>query len=142
MQSTADLLSHVNDDDMMLIETLRRDFGECSLPAATSIVHALRQLDASSVSSLVCLDHATVNSISRQHSLAGVDDFTALFLHVVQTLHMTSGESTAKRRRYDDNDDAVNNYALSSSSSAAAAYLQQDQSWNTVADYHSKHQRH
>lgn len=143
LQATSDLLGSVIDADMSLVDALRHDFGERSLPATVSTILALRQLDDINViSSLVHLDAATVNSVSQQHSLAGIDDFPALFLRIAQTIHASSEQmhTAAKRQRFDDSDD-INNFASSSSSAAAAIQLQQNQLWNSVADYH-RHQRH
>jgi len=141
LQAVNDLLVEVTDADMALVETLGRDFGEHSLPAIVSTVLALRQLDDTDVlSSLVGLDAATVNSVTEQHSFGGIDDdFPPLFLHIAQTIHASNGQIhvAAKRRRYDDGDD-VNNFA---STSLAASQLQQNQLWNSVADYHEL-QRH
>jgi len=117
---------------MSLVERLRHDFGERSLPASVSTITALRQLDDDSFSSLLCLDAASVNSVSQQHLF---DNFAALFLDIVHALDAgDSGQTAAKRRRYDDDD--INNFA-----SSAAMYMHQSQSWNSAADYH-KHLRH
>jgi len=122
--------------DASLVEGLRHDFGERSLPTVVSVILALRHLDDESFSSLLCLDAASVNSVSQQHSFTSVDSFAALFLDIIHTMDAASGGQTAaKRRRYDDD---INNFA---SSPSAATYLQQDQSWNSAADYH-KHLRH
>lgn len=140
LQATSDLLNCVTDVDMPLVETLRRDFGERSLPAVVSTIRALRQLDDGDVTSrLVCLDPESVNSVTQYHSFAGIDDFTALFLHIAQTVHATSGQThtAAKRRRYDDSDD-VSNFAASSAAAAAAMHMQ-NQMWNSAAEYH-RHQ--
>jgi len=144
LQSASDLLVEVTDVDMALVDTLRRDFGECSLPAVVSTVLALRQLDDTNViANLVHLDVTTVASTTQHHSFPGIDnDFPPLFLHIAQTIHANSGHAhtAAKRRRYDDGDD-VNNFALVSSALPAVSQLQQNQLWNSVADYHA-HQRH
>jgi len=126
----------VSDVDASLVERLRHDFGERSLPAVVSVIMALRHLDDDSFSSLLCLDAASVNSVSQQHSFTSVDNFVALFLDIIHTMDAhSSGQTAAKRRRYDDD---VNNFA---SSPSAATYLQQDQSWNSAVDYH-KHPHH
>jgi len=132
MQATSDLLGGVNNADMSMVQTLRHEFGERSLPAIVSTVCILRQLDDNAVSSLACLDASLVNSVSQQRSFAGVDDFAALFLRITQTLHVSSGQTPAKRRRYDDDGD-FNDFASSSS----AMYVPQNQSWNLAADHHT-----
>jgi len=135
-QATSDLLSCVSHVDAAVVETLRRDFGERSLPAIVSTVVALRQLDTDAVSIVASVNAASVNDISSLYSFAGVDDFTSLFLRIVQTLHAGSRLSAAKRRRYDDSYDS-NNFASSSS----VMYLQQNEMWNSATDYH-QHQQH
>jgi len=93
----------VSDVDTPLVERLRRDFGECRLPAIVSIIVALRHIDDDSFSSLVSLDAASVNSVSQQHSVANVDNFGALFLDIIHTMDArSSGPTPAKRRRHDD----------------------------------------
>jgi len=141
VQATSDLFGYVTGEDAALADKLRHDFGECSLPVIVSTIVALRQLDDGVISSLVCLDTASLNAVTQQHSFAGVDDFTSLFQCIAQTIHATSGQThtAAKRRRYNDND-GVNNF-VSSSSAAAAAHLQPNQLWNNAADYH-RHQLH
>ena len=149
VQATSDLLGYVTNEDGSLAEQLRHDFGgDCSLPVIVSTIVALRQLDDGVISSLVCLDTASVYAVTQQHSFTGVDDFAALFQCVAQTIHASGGHGqthpSAKRRRYNDSD-GVNNFASTSSSSSAAsatvAHLQPNQLWNNAADYH-RHQLH
>ena len=107
----------MSDVDASHVEGLRHDFGERSLPTVVSVILALRHLDDESFSSLLCLDAASVNSVSQQHSFTSVDSFAALFLDIIHTMD-AARQTAAKRRRYDDD---VNNFA---SSPSAAAYLQ------------------
>ena len=131
-------MSCVEDGDMPLVEALRHDFGERSLPATVNTILLLHELDVDSVSSLACVDHAAVNSVTEQRSFAGVDDFAVLFLRVVQTVHADSGQSAVKRRRYDDE---FNGGVNDVSSAAAVSYAPQNQSWNSVADFHRQQRR-
>lgn len=127
---------------MSLVDMLQHEFGEHSLPAVVSTIFNIRQLDADTVSALVSLGPATVHSVTRLHSFAGVDDFTALFLRVAQTVTSDADMQTApalKRRRYDA-DNYVSNFSPSSSA-AAAMYSQQNQSWTSDGDYHKHQQR-
>lgn len=130
VQAINDLLSCVNDVDMALVDMMRHEFGERSLPATVSTILALRRLDINTLSSLAYLDSPSVNSVSRQHSFAGIDDFAALFLRVAQTVCDSGEQTAAKRRRYDDDDD-INNL-----SSSSEMHLHQNQTWNSAADYH------
>jgi len=93
---------------MALVDALRRDFGERSLPTIVSTVCSLCELDTDLVAGLACLDVASVDSAARQHSSTDTDDFTPLFLHVVEVIHdRQNGQTAAKRRRYDDSDDNI-----------------------------------
>jgi len=141
VQATSDLLSCTSDADLPLVESLRRDFGERSLPAIVSTIIFLQELDDKLISSLGCLDVASISSITQLHSSMGVDDFVSLFLHVAEAVHdRRTGQTAAKRRRFGDTDDDgdVNN----TTSSSSLMYSQQSQSWmSTGADYHKQQRR-
>lgn len=132
-KATSDLLSCMTDDDLPLVNSLRRDFGERSLPAIVSTIVSLRELDDDLVSDLACLDAASVGSVTQLHSSVGVDDFAYLFLCIAEAVHdRRTGQMAAKRRRYDDID---NNDVDNITSSSALMYSQQNQTWTSAADY-------
>lgn len=137
MQATSDLLSCTNDADMPLVNSLRRDFGERSLPAIVSTIISLHELDDNLISSVVCLDAAAVGSVTQLYLSIGVDDFASMFLRIAENVHdRRTGQTAVKRRRYDD--DADENDVNNTAASSAMMYSQQNQSWTTAANYQTQ----
>jgi len=134
-QATSDLLCYVSESDRPLVNSLRRDFGERSLPAIVSTIISLYDLDDNLVSDLALLDAASVGSLSQLLLSIGVDNFPSLFLRIAETVHDSwTEQAAAKRRRYDDTaDNDVNN---AHSTLSPATYSQQNQSWASAVDYH------
>jgi len=121
---------------MPLVDSLRHDFGERSLPAIVSTIVSLHDLDDNLISMLVCVDAVSFGYVTELYSSIGVDGYASMFLRVAEAVHdRRTGQTAAKRRRYNDNadDTDVNN--------TASMYSQQNQSWPSAADYHKQQQR-